>query len=128
MRRAFDGLLVEVKRRRYGDPFTGHLFIFVGNPNIPIDNDISERLLRITAKCRATYLPGSKDKCGQNLAMLMSVVHSAAAHGHSQEACLADVLERVLNHLINRLAELLPRNWKDRLNRSRRRLWTLLLS
>lgn len=30
MRRGFDGLLAEAKRRCHSDPFTGHLFIFVG--------------------------------------------------------------------------------------------------
>ena len=30
MRRGFDSLLAEAKRRCHSDPFTGHLFIFVG--------------------------------------------------------------------------------------------------
>jgi transposase len=86
---------------------------YVGNPKIPIDNNISERMLRIIAQGRATYLFVGNDKCGQNLAMLMSYVHSAVAHGHNPEAYLADVLARILDHPVNRLAELLPRNWQD---------------
>jgi hypothetical protein len=75
--------------------------------------NISERMLRIIAQGRATYLFVGNDKCGQNLAMLMSYVHSAVAHGHNPEAYLADVLARILDHPVNRLAELLPRNWQD---------------
>ena len=86
---------------------------YVGNPKIPIDNNISERMLRIIARGRATYLFVGNDKCGQNLAMLMSLVHTAEAHGHNPEAYLADVLARILDHRVNRLAELLPRNWQD---------------
>lgn len=86
---------------------------YIGNPKIPIDNNISERMLRIIARGRATYLFVGNDKCGQNLAILMSFVHTAEANGHNPEAYLADVLTRILDHPVNRLAELLPHNWQD---------------
>jgi transposase len=86
---------------------------YVGNPKIPIDNNISERMLRTIARGRATYLFVGNDESGQNLAKLMSLVHTAEANGHNPEAYLADVLGRILDHRVNRLAELLPRHWQD---------------
>ncbi len=89
-----------------------HLTRFVGNPKLPIDNNLSERMLRVVARGRATYLFVGNDKCGQNLAMLMSLVHTAYACGHNPEDYMADVLQRMLDHPVNRLSELLPQNWR----------------
>lgn len=86
---------------------------FAGNPKIPIDNNLSERMLRVVGRGRATYTFVGNDKCGQNLAMLMSLVHTAVACGHNPEHYMADVLVRILDHPVSRLAELLPRNWRD---------------
>ena len=90
-----------------------YLTRFVGNPKIPIDNNLSERMLRVIARGRATYLFVGNDACGQNLAMLMSLVHTACACGHNPEDYMADVLVRMLGHPVNRLHELLPQSWRQ---------------
>ena len=51
------------------------------------------------------------DECGKNLAMLMTLVHTAAACGKNPDLYLADILVRTLDHPVIRLEELLPQNW-----------------
>ncbi|MBM4346395.1 MAG: IS66 family transposase [Deltaproteobacteria bacterium] len=86
---------------------------FAANPKIPIDNNLSERMLRVVARGRATYMFVGNDKCGQNLAMLMTLVHTAMACGHNPEHYLANVLLRIDDHPASRAEELLPQNWRD---------------
>jgi transposase len=87
------------------------LTLFLGNPRIPVDNNASERALRVVARGRDAYLFVGNDDCGKNLAVLMTLAHTAAACGKNAEHYLADVLVRILDHPVNRLHELLPQNW-----------------
>lgn len=89
-----------------------HLLVFLGNPKIPIDNNRSERALRVVSRGRDAYLFVGNDDCGRNLARLMTLAHTAAACGLNPEIYLADVLVRMMDHPGNALAELLPQNWK----------------
>lgn len=41
----------------------------------------------------------------------MTIIETAKMNGVDPQAYLADVLDRVHDHKINRLDELLPRNW-----------------
>ena len=88
-----------------------HLCVFLGSPKVPVDNNASERALRIVARGRASYLFVGNDDCGKNLAMLMTLVHTAAACGKNPEHYLADVLVRILDHPGGQLEQLLPNNW-----------------
>jgi transposase len=47
----------------------------------------------------------------QTLARAMTVVETAKLNGLDPQAYLADVLDRIHDHKINRLDELLPLNW-----------------
>jgi transposase len=88
-----------------------HLELFLGNPKVPLDNNASERALRVVAHGRDTSLFVGNDQSGKNLAVLMSLAHTAAACGKNPEGYLADVLVRIFDHPGNRLHELLPQNW-----------------
>jgi transposase len=41
----------------------------------------------------------------------MTIIETAKLNGLDPQAYLADVLDRIHDHKINRLDELLPRNW-----------------
>ena len=48
---------------------------------------------------------------GADQARAMTIIETAKLNGLDPQAYLADVLERIDDHKINRLDELLPRNW-----------------
>lgn len=92
-----------------------YLTVFLGLVTVPVDNNKSERMLRVLARGRASYLFVGTDDAGQNLAVLMSLVLTAEACGKNPQAYLADVLLRIQDHPAARLDELLPQNWKPAL-------------
>jgi len=89
-----------------------NLTVFLGRATIPIDNNRSERAMRVVARGRDSYLFVGNDQCGKNLAKLLTLVHTAAAFGHNPQVYMADVLIQILNHPVSRLDELLPEHWK----------------
>jgi transposase len=44
----------------------------------------------------------------------MTIIETAKMNGLDPQAYLADVLDRINDHMINRLDELLPWNWSPR--------------
>ena len=87
------------------------LQVFLENPAVPIDNNASERALRIVALGRKNFLFVGNDVAGQNLAMLLSLVRTCEAVGVNPQTYLADVLMRVQDWPVARVEELLPENW-----------------
>ncbi len=75
-----------------------------------IDNLIAERALRGVALGRRNYLFAGADSSGERAAAMYSLIGTARLNGLDPEAYLADVLERVADHPINRIDELLPWN------------------
>ena len=47
----------------------------------------------------------------KTLARAMTIIETARFNDFGPQACLADILDRVHDHKINRLDELLPWNW-----------------
>ena len=95
--------------------FTGNydaLKLFLTDPNIPLDNNISERQLRLIALGRKNYLFVGHDVAGQNLAILQTFVATCVAGGVNPQEYLTDVLIRIQNHPQARIDELLPHNWE----------------
>ncbi len=95
-----------------------HLKVFLGNPKAPLDNNASERALRVVARGRDSYLFIGNDEAGRNLATLLTLVHSAQACGKNPRDYLADVLIRLPDYKASRLAELLPQNWQSPVERA----------
>ncbi len=87
------------------------LQVFLENPAVPIDNNASERALRIVALGRKSFLLVGNDVAGQNLAVLMSLVRTCEAVGVNPQENLADVLMRVQDWPAARVEELLPEKW-----------------
>ena len=78
---------------------------------IEIDNNAAERSIRGIALGRNNYLFAGSDTGGQRAAAIYSLIETAKLNGLDPEAWLRDVLTRIADHPINRVAELLPWNW-----------------
>jgi transposase len=75
---------------------------------IEIDNNAAERALRAIALGRKNYLFCGSDAGGERAAAIYSLVGTAKLNGIDPEAYLRYVLERIADHPINRVGELLP--------------------
>jgi transposase len=88
------------------------LTLFLTDPHLPIDNNASERALRVAALGRKNFLFVGSDEAGENLAGLYSLIATCEVNGVNPVAYLADVLLRVQTHPASRIDDLLPHNWK----------------
>jgi hypothetical protein len=77
---------------------------------IAIDNNAAERALRCVALGRRNFLFAGSDAGGERAAALYSLLGSAKLNGNNPEAFLREVLARIADHPITRIAELLPWN------------------
>lgn len=85
------------------------LIVFLGNPAVPLDNNASERALRIVALGRKNWLFVGNDVAGENMAVLMSLVRTCEAMDINPQKYLADVLMRL--GTTSNIDDLLPQNW-----------------
>jgi transposase len=85
---------------------------FLDDASIPLDNNASERALRVAALGRKNFLFVGHEQAGQNLAGLYSLVATCDANGVNAPAYLADVLLRVQTHPHSAIQDLLPTNWR----------------
>ena len=84
---------------------------------IEIDNNAAERALRAIAIGRRNYLFAGSDAGGERAAAIYSLVASAKLNGMAPEAYLRYVLERIADHPIKHIEELLPWNVAIRLSK-----------
>jgi transposase len=89
------------------------LRLFLDDPKVALDNNVSERALRVVALLRKNALFVGHDVAGQNLAMLLTIVSTCVLHGVEPRRYLTDVLVRV-NEPGSRVEDLLPWNWQPR--------------
>ena len=75
---------------------------------IEIDNNAAERALRDVALGRKNYLFAGSDAGGERAAAIYSLLGTAKLNGLDPELYLRTVLERIADHPINRVDELLP--------------------
>jgi transposase len=84
------------------------LHCYCDDGRIEIDNNAAERALRAVALGRKNFLFVGADSGGERAAAIYSLIGSAKLNGIDPEAYLRHVLERIADHPINRVGELLP--------------------
>jgi transposase len=77
---------------------------------LEIDNNAAERALRVVALGRKNFLFAGSDAGGVRAAAMYSLLGSAKLNGLDPEIYLQHVLERIADHPISRIDDLLPWN------------------
>jgi transposase len=85
---------------------------FLKSEQLPLDNNASERALRVVALGRKNYLFCADEESGRNLAALYTVLGTCESNGVNPLLYLTDILPRIQDYPASRLHDLLPQNWK----------------
>lgn len=85
---------------------------FLEDGVVEIDNGATERANRDIAIGRGNWTFFGSDNGGRTAAVLMSFIATCKRCRVEPFAWFCDVLSRIATHPVNRLAELLPHNWK----------------
>jgi transposase len=83
---------------------------YLDDGRIEMDNSAAERALRTVALGRKNYLFAGSDAGGERAAAIYTLLGTAKLNGLDPELYLRQVLERIADHPINRVHELLPWN------------------
>jgi len=99
------------KAFRYGLSRWPSFCLFLEDGRVAIDNNAAERAMRPIGIGRKNWLFAGADTGAETLARAMTLVETAKLNGLDPQAYLADVLDRIHDHKINRIDQLLPWNW-----------------
>jgi len=83
---------------------------YLEDGSIEMDNSAAERALRTVALGRKNYLFAGSDAGGERAAAIYTLLGTAKLNRLDPELYLCHVLERIADHPINRIHELLPWN------------------
>jgi transposase len=86
------------------------LIRYLDDGRIEMDNSAAERALRTVALGRKNYLFAGSDAGGERAAAIYTLLGTAKLNGIDPELYLRHVLERIADHPVNRVHELLPWN------------------
>ncbi|BAQ67586.1 transposase [Rhodovulum sulfidophilum] len=100
------------KAFRYGLNRWPSFCLFLDDGRVATDNNAAKRGMRPIGVGRRNWLFAGPDTGGETLARAMTLIETAKMNGIDPQAYLADVLDRIHDHKINRLDELLHWNWQ----------------
>ncbi|MEP7374682.1 MAG: transposase [Chitinophagaceae bacterium] len=84
---------------------------YTENGMLNIDNNPVENSIRPVALGRKNYLFAGSHEAAQRSGMLYSLLGTCKMHGIEPYAWIKDVLQKIADHPINKIQELLPQNW-----------------
>ena len=79
---------------------------------VAIDNNAAERAVRPICLGKKNWLFAGSEAGAETLARAMTLIESAKMNGLDPQAYITDLLNRIHDHKINRIDELLPWNWE----------------
>ena len=88
------------------------LCIYASDGRLEIDNNLVENAIRPVALGRKNYLFAGSHDSAQRSAILYSILASCKICNVNPLEYLTDVLDRIQDHPINAIEDLLPYNWK----------------
>ena len=89
-----------------------HAFsLFLDDGRVAIDNNAAERAVRPICLGKKNWLFAGSETGAETLARAMTLIESAKMNGLDPQAYITDLLNRIHDHKINRIDELLPWNW-----------------
>ena len=100
-----EALTYAVNGREYFERFLAH-------PELPMHNNRSELALRGPVVGRKAWLFAGSEGGAKAAATLFTLTGSCAMQGIDPWVYLADVLSRINDHPVSRIAELTPRGWR----------------
>jgi transposase len=89
------------------------IYEYLQNGRLEIDNNLIENSIRPVALGRKNYLFAGSHAEAQRAAMVYSLLGSCKLQGINPYEYLLDILQRLPEQPVNRLAELLPPLWKS---------------
>jgi transposase len=95
---------------RYARSRWAALTRYLADGRLEISNNAAERAIRPLTLGRKNWLFAGSDTGGERAAAMYTLIETAKLNGLDPEAYLRDVLGRIADHPINRIAELLPWN------------------
>ena len=84
------------------------LTLYCDDGAVEIDNNLAENALRCVSLGRKNFLFAGSDSGGERAAAMYSLIGTCKLNGIDPRAYLTHVLERIADHVINRVDELLP--------------------
>jgi transposase len=100
------------KAVRYAVGRLPHFEVYLSNGHLEIDNNAAERGMRVMAIGRRNWMFAGSEGGGENAAIAYTLIETAKLNDTAPQAWLTDVLSRIADHPINRVAELAPWNFR----------------
>ena len=89
---------------------------YIGDGQVPIDNNWIENSIRPIATGRKNWLFAGSLRAGKRAAAIMSLIQSAKLNGHDPFLYLKDILSRLPTQPNSRIGELLPHRWQPEIS------------
>ena len=106
------------KALAYADNRRQSLSVFLDDPDVQMDTNHLERLLRCIPMGRKNWMFCWTETGAEQVAVIQSLLVSCRLQDIDPYKYLVDVLQRVSIHPARQIDELIPRNWKERFGRN----------